>query len=136
MTLHQDIRNALEGELSNVSSLPADVDPENVHFDPTTGTEWVRIRLQPTQRRPTTIGPNPNKRAQGIFLVDVFRPQNEGPESAEQIADDVLQQFEPGKVLKQNNRRIHVQWSERAQARSDPPWYMVPVSVAWYLIET
>ena len=73
-----DIRRGLEYELSQVTDIPS-IAYENVSFDPTTGTSWVRPTFIPTSRRPAVRGTSPQQLYTGIFRVDCFVAEGSGP---------------------------------------------------------
>lgn len=137
MSVGNDIRAALEQEIANVSGVPASSQRawENARFEPTTGTTWLRMRLQPTETRPATRGDSPQIRHQGLFLVDVFAPADEGPASAETLADAIRDRYTVSKVLTENSTNVRFDYAERGQGVIDHPWYMVPVAIAWYAYE-
>lgn len=134
MTIYADIRNALEKQLVNVTNGPGagGIAWENYEFNPTTGTAWLRPTLSPTRGRPTDVSASGIKRYDGLFLVDVFAPQGDGPKKGDDLADAVVAAYPPGTPLTDNGVSVQIEWAEvSGSAVTDPPWYMVPVAVKW-----
>jgi len=129
--MYNDIRVALDSQLAALSNLP-EVDWENVEFSPISMEEWVQVRFAPAETRPAVAGPSPTERYNGSYLVNVFWPSYEGPQSADQLASDIKGQFPPGTTLTYNGVRVRIDYSERSQAIQEPPWYQVPVVIGWY----
>lgn len=132
MSIYGDIRAALESHISNVPGIPADRAWQNVRFEPTTGTTWVRMTLTPSRRRPQDVTANGLQRYDGLFLVDIFAPESNGPGPAETLADAVVGSFEAGTVLSSGGQTIEIEWAEISTAATDdPPWFQVPVTIKW-----
>lgn len=138
MTTTNDIRAALEAEIANVTGIPSAANRawENVRFKPTPNTSWVRMTLSPTGSRPAVRGPNPQLRYDGLFLVDVFVPEANGPAAADTLADNIRNSFTVDDVLTSGSTSVRFNYSERGQGFSDSPWYVVPVSISWYTYQT
>lgn len=134
MTAHADIRAALESEIANVTGIPSASNRswENVFFEPTTGTAWVRMTLNPTESRPAVRGSNPQLRYQGLFIVDCFLPEGNGPNAADTLADNIRNSYTVDDVLTSGSTNVRFEWSERDQAVLESPWYRVQVRIAWY----
>lgn len=141
MSAIADIRNALEAHVSNIVGVPstpsvaAANDWENVLFTPDVDpvpVGFFRIRFAPTSRRPTDITATGVKRYDGLFLIDVFWPSNEGPNAADEKADAIIDAYDAGGTLTSNGVNVRLEYAERrAGAIFDPPWYQVPVSIKW-----
>jgi hypothetical protein len=138
MTAFNEIREALETEIANVTGIPASSQRawENAQFEPTPGTTWVRMTLQPTEQRPAVRGGSPQLRYQGLFLVDVFTEVDQGPSEADELADNIRAQYSVGTILTAGSTTVRFEYAERGQGTTDPPWYMVPVEIAWYSYQT
>ena len=132
MTTFNDIRAALESEVANVPGIPAQRAWENVRFEPTTGTPWVRMTLLPGSTRPAYLGADPENRHDGLFQVDIFWPENQGPASADTLADNVRSRYKVSNTLTAGTTNVRFNWSERLPARMDGPWYVVSVRASWY----
>jgi hypothetical protein len=157
-SIYDNIRAALEVKLSNVSGLP-EVAWENLTYEPTTGTSFVKPRLIPTIREPAVRGLNPQIYYQGLFRVDCFVPEGLGPRAADELADKIIDAFEAttsiyyepstnsiltesgaflitesgGKVLQDGVINLSIRYSEREQGMPDGAFFMVPVNISWYI---
>lgn len=138
MSATEDIRSALESQISNVVGVPTTDKRswENVHFEPPEGETWIRGTVLWGRSRPSVVGPNPQLMYTGIFQVDVFIPRGTqstpgGPNAADVLADAIRDAYDAGDVLTKNATRVHIEWSERLPGRPDNPWYMVPVIIRW-----
>ena len=134
MSVFSDIRTALESQIASVTGIPSAANRswENVRFEPTTGTPWVRMTLLPGESRPAIRGENPVLSYLGLFQVDVFEPSGGGPRTADTLADAIRDQFSSGTDITVNTTTTRIRWSERLPGRLDPPWYMVPIQISWY----
>lgn len=136
-SIHNDIRAALESHLSNISGLP-DIAYENVSFDPTTGTSYVKCQYVPTLRRPAVRGLNPQQRYQGIFAVTVYAPEGNGPATADATANTIIEAFEATTDISFTNASsetitLSIDYAERQQGFVDSPWYYIPIDIGWYI---
>lgn len=134
MSIYGDIRAALESQVSSVSGIPSAANRawQNVRFEPTTGTTWVRMTLNPSRRRPQDVTATGLQRYDGLFLVDVFAPEANGPAAAETLADAVVDSFEAGTVLSSGGQTIEIEWAEiSTSAVADSPWFQVPITIKW-----
>lgn len=138
MSAYTDIRAALEQQIASISGIPSASNRawENVVFNPTTGTPWVRMTLLPGESRPAVRGANPVLEYVGLFQIDVFQPQGKGPNPADVLADAIRDQFAPGTDITVNSTTTRIRWSERMPGEVDPPWYKVSVTVSWYTFRT
>lgn len=134
MTVFNSIRAALETEIANITGIPSSANRawENRVFNPTTGTPYVRMTLVPTESRPAVRGPNPQKRYQGLFMVDCFYPLESNLAVVDALADNICAAYTVDDVLTSGSINVRFDYAERGQAVIDHPWYMVPVSIAWY----
>ena len=134
MTIYNDIRAALDTQLITATGFPAEAHRawENVRFEPTTGTTWVATILLPAESRPAIMGPAPQQLYTGLYQVDIFAPEGEGPAEAETLADNIRAVFTVDDVLTSGSVNVRFRYSERIPAPPDPPWYRARVNVAWY----
>lgn len=129
--IHKEIRAALETQLSQVVSLPQ-VAYQNVPFSPTTGTSYIEVKYLPTSRRPAVRGLNPTQRYQGVFAINCYAPEGNGPAVAETIAENVANAFEATTSFTLNNVTVSIDYSEIQQGFLDSPWFVVPINIGWY----
>ena len=136
-SIYDDIRSALEVKLSTIPGIP-DIAYENVSYAPTTGSSFVQPRFIPVSRRPAVRGLNPQLRYEGVFKVFCFAPEGNGPSTADDLANKVLESFEAAtdiSFINSDNDTIivSIDYSERDNGFVDSPWYYVPVDIGWYI---
>jgi len=136
-SIQNDIRAALESHLSVTSDLP-DIAYENVAFEPTTGTSFLKVQYLPTVTRPAVRGLNPQLRYQGVFSVTVFAPEGQGPATADDYANKVIDAFAATTDISFTNGDaetiiVSIDYAERQQGMIDSPWYFVPINIGWYI---
>jgi len=136
-SIHNDIRAALETHISTTANLP-DIAYENVAFEPTTGTSFIRVMYLPTVTRPAVRGLNPQLRYQGVFAVTVFTPEGNGPSTADGYVNKVINAFQATTDISFTNAqsetiKLSIDYAERQQGLIDSPWYYVPINIGWYI---
>ena len=136
-SIQNDIRAALESHLAGTSGLP-DIAYENVAFEPTTGTSFLKVQYLPTVTRPAVRGLNPQLRYQGVFSVTVFAPEGQGPATADDYANKVIDAFAATTDISFTNADtetiiVSIDYAERQQGMIDSPWYFVPINIGWYI---
>jgi hypothetical protein len=134
-SVHIDVRRGLEYTLSAIHEIP-DIAYENISFEPTTGSSWVRPTFIPITRRPAVRGSRPQQFYSGIFRVDCFVAEGNGPHIADTLADDIMRQFEAATDITFNGKRISIEYAEREEGRLSSPWYFIPVNIGWYTYQT
>ena len=136
-SIHNDIRAALETHISTTANLPT-IAYENVVFEPTTGTSFNRVQYLPTVTRPAVRGLNPQLRYQGVFAVTVFTPEGNGPSTADDYVNKVINAFQATTDISFTNSqsqtfKVSIDYAERQQGLIDSPWYYVPINIGWYI---
>jgi hypothetical protein len=136
-SIHNDIRAALETHISTTANLPT-IAYENVAFEPTTGTSFVKVQYLPTITQPAVRGLNPQLRYQGIFAVTVFTPEGNGPSTADDYVNKVINAFQATTDISFTNAqsqtiKVSIDYAERQQGLIDSPWYYVPINIGWYI---
>jgi hypothetical protein len=136
-SIHNDIRAALETHISTTANLPT-IAYENVAFEPTTGTSFIRVMYLPTVTRPAVRGLNPQLRYQGVFAVTVFTPEGNGPSTADDYVNKVINAFQATTDISFTNAqsetiKLSIDYAERRQGLIDSPWYYVPINIGWYI---
>ena len=136
-SIQNDIRAALESHLSATSGLPS-IAYEKVAFEPTTGTSFLKVQYLPTVTRPAVRGLNPQLRYQGVFSVTVFAPEGQGPATADDYANKVIDAFAATTDISFTNGDaetiiVSIDYAERQQGMIDSPWYFVPINIGWYI---
>tara|TARA_R110000851_G_scaffold147401_1_gene287280 strand:+ start:607 stop:1014 length:408 start_codon:yes stop_codon:yes gene_type:complete len=131
-SIYDDIRAALETTLSSVTDVPS-VGWENVQFSPTTGQPYVKPRLIPTRREPAVRGTNPQMFYQGVFRVECYVPEDNGPSAGDELADKIIDAFEATTDVSYSGTIVSIRYAEREMAEIDGPFYMIPVNIGWYI---
>jgi len=136
-SIHNNIRAALETHISTTANLPT-IAYENVVFEPTTGTSFIRVQYLPTVTRPAVRGLNPQLRYQGVFAVTVFTPEGNGPSTADDYVNKVINAFQATTDISFTNSqsqtiKVSIDYAERQQGLIDSPWYYVPINIGWYI---
>ena len=136
-SIHNDIRAALETHISTTANLPT-IAYENIAFEPTTGTSFIRVQYLPTVTRPSVRGLNPQLRYQGVFAVTVFTPEGNGPSTADDYVNKVIDAFQATTDISFTNAqsetiKLSIDYAERQQGLIDSPWYYVPINIGWYI---
>tara|TARA_R110000772_G_scaffold7145_9_gene24506 strand:- start:951 stop:1373 length:423 start_codon:yes stop_codon:yes gene_type:complete len=136
-SIHNDIRAALESHLAATAGLPS-IAYENVAFEPATGTSYLSIQYLPTANRPAVRGLNPQLRYQGVFSVSVFTPEGQGPATADDYTNKVIDAFAATTDISFTNGdaetiTVSIDYAERQQGIIDSPWYFVPINIGWYI---
>jgi hypothetical protein len=126
------IRNALELHLSTIVSAPIIV-WENEDYDSSSGTPYIHAQLRPLVCKPESLGQLALTQYEGGFQIDLNYPLNQGPQSADVIADQIVGSlFKWGTILTTDTCLIRVLRSERSGPVFNDTWYRVPISVQWY----
>ena len=136
-SIQNDIRAALESKLAATADLPT-IAYENVAFEPTTGTSFLKVQYLPTVTRPAVRGLNPQLRYQGVFSVTVFTPEGKGPATADDYTNTVIDAFAATTDISFTNGdaetiTVSIDYAERQQGMVDSPWYFVPINIGWYI---
>lgn len=131
-SIYDDIRSALEVKLSAITDVPT-VGWENTQFSPTTGQSYLKPRLIPTRREPAVRGTNPQMYYQGIFRVECYVPEGNGPSAGDDLADKIMEAFDATTDVSQAGTILSIRYAEREQAEIDGPFYMIPVNIGWYI---
>lgn len=132
MTIINDIRACLDNHLAGASGLPT-IAYQNVPYEPTTGTSFVKASLNPTSRRPAVRGLNPQQRYDGFYSLLICTPEAMGPGAGYDIADLLLDRFNATTDISFNGLIISIDYSEVRTSFLDSPFYCTPVNVAWYI---
>lgn len=131
MTIINDIRACLDTHLSGTAGIPT-IARQNVPFEPTTGTSFVKADMIPTSRRPAVRGLNPQQRYDGLYSLLICTPEGLGPGAGYDIADLLLARFEATTDISNAGLTISVDYSEVRTSFLDSPFYCTPITVAWY----
>jgi hypothetical protein len=131
-SIYDDIRKALETKLAGISGIP-EIAWENVTFDPTTGTPYIKARFYPTLREPAHRGLNPQMLYRGLFQLQCCVPEGLGPSAADTLANLVLDNFEATSDITNGSTIVSIRYAERERGMSDGTHFVVPVNISWYI---
>jgi hypothetical protein len=134
MTIVSDIRAALETHLATTPALPRIAYP-NVPFEQNALAAHIEVDFSPTSRTPANRGPNPQYRHQGLFVLTVCVPEDQGSGQAYDIADVLLGRFAGSSDVLGFALPVSINTSEVLGDFKRPPFFCVPVSVSWYAYE-
>lgn len=132
MSIINDIRACLDTHLAGTVGLPT-VAHQNVPYEPTTGTAYVKVDMVPTSRRPAVRGLNPQQRYDGLYSILICTPENLGPGAGYDIADLLLDRFDATTDISLSGLTISIDYSEVRTSFLDSPFYCTPVTIAWYV---
>jgi hypothetical protein len=136
MTIINDIRACLDTHLSGAAGVPA-IARQNVPFEPTTGTSFIKADLVPTLRRPAVRGLNPQQRYDGLYSILICTPEGLGSGAGYDIADLLLDRFNATTDISYTNPSaqtyiVSIDYSEVRTSFLDSPFYCTPVTIAWF----
>lgn len=136
MTIINDIRACLDTHLSGTVGIPA-IARQNVPFEPTTGTAFVKADLVPTSRRPAVRGLNPQQRYDGLYNLLICTPEALGSGAGYDLADLLLARFNATTDISYTSPTndvtiISIDYSEVRTSFLDSPFYCTPLTIAWY----
>ncbi|MGI9143588.1 MAG: phage tail terminator-like protein [Fluviibacter sp.] len=132
MTIINDIRACLDTHLTGTVGIPT-IARQNVPFQPTVGTSFVKAEMVPTSRRPAVRGLNPQKRYDGLYTILICTPEAKGAGAGYDIADSLLARFDAGIDITYNGFIVSIDYSEVRASFLDSPFYCTPVTVGWYI---
>ena len=120
-SIHSDIRAALESKLANIAGIPP-IAFDNVPYDPTTGTSFIKSLYIPVTRVPAVRGLNPSQRYGGIYSVTVYCPEGNGPATADGIANTVIENFEAATDVSLNSFNVSLNMPENSKGSLNHLW--------------
>ena len=145
-SIHNDIRAALETHISTTANLPT-IAYENVAFEPTTGTSFVKVQYLPTITQPAVRGLNQSTgqphqhRYRGVFQLLLHYPEDVGSSASQEMVNTLIDRFESSTDISFTNSDpktiyVTVDYSEQMGAYNRSPWYVTPVNINWYCYDT
>lgn len=125
-----NIQKALDQRLNTVSGLPTVAWP-NIKFRPVRGTAHVRPTLLPaTSTKETYAGTDRNP---GIYQVDIYRPLDEGPKAALELADDIREHFDD-QILTESGQKVYIENISILPPTRQESWYVLSVEINYLSI--
>lgn len=123
---------ALDGHLANTANLPDLVFENAPVFDPVQGSTYVSVEFLPTRTRPVVIGPDPQKRYQGIYEMTVGVPRKRGPGQARDLAALLEERFAAHTAIAGVDVFVSLEYTETKGSFDRGDFYCIPVQVGWY----
>lgn len=125
-----DIKLAMRAKLLDIShsDMPAADQRHwmNLAFTPTVGTAYIRENFVVSSDRLTATA---QKTMMGFVQWTIFWPSDQPLDSAESLAEAIVDAFKPGVVL---SASVAVYRTERGGEGPDgDKWYRLPVTVYW-----
>jgi len=157
MSVYTSLTKALEKRMSSMANCPP-IARQNVAYNPTTDTTFIKTENYPTLRRSMTMGPDPFVRHEGMYRITVCSKIGVGVGANYTLVDTILDRFENTldlwydevedtlytqdeyEILTQSGdpliveRLIYltVRWSEASGPYVDHPWFCTPINVHYY----
>ncbi len=122
-TVSRDIQQRL---VDNWASTEIDID-ENVPFNPTNETEWIKLRIFDESTQRINIGMPGIHRNNGTIIVEIYTPLNRGTRTGRAYADSIADIFRD----KQFNG-ITCRSASISVPGEKEGWWMTVVSVPFY----
>lgn len=131
---YKDIRAALETTLNTVN-LPNNsyIAWENVDEDTDPTIPFIKPTFIPLIREPAVRGNNPQLYYKGLYKVDCYSLVNNGVADADDLADEVLEAFQPTSDVSFNGTIVSIQYSDREFGLEEDGFYQVTINIGWYL---
>ncbi|MEJ7929847.1 phage tail terminator-like protein [Ramlibacter sp. AN1015] len=129
---YQSIQTLLDAHLAATPDLPA-LQLENTRNIATSGTPFARATLQTTEAvRESSM----KTRHSGLYIVDLYYPQDTGVAAANAMADAVIARFDSAPLGRLSDDQVTVQlqraWRQSIGRRE--PFYALQVVVRWHAL--
>ncbi len=132
MNYEADIRDALLTQLKTVVSETL-IAEENIQFEPSDETPWVRETLLPGIPERVEIMQDGQSRQYGVYQVDVFTPSGIGTSIADALSKTIGDAFAAGSTYG-TDVVVHIRRSYGQPGREDGNWYHKPLVVEWWIM--
>lgn len=129
-----DIRIALENHLATMtyaSGLPSIAWP-NVPFTRPENAAYIQVSFRPVTNRPSVIGPDPQRRRSGLFMVTVYTPEMQGAAEGAALAAAIESRFAGSTVVTGTNALVSIEYAEVKSPLHATPFFAIPVEIGWY----
>lgn len=131
MSVHVDIRGALQTALAGVSGVP-DINYDTMPKNPTKGTPYIACAYIPVDSDRETIGASPSMDYTGEFLIRLHYPSGKGTSDIETMAGTIREAFPLDGSLSQNGVSVNIRSNTRSNIEPDTDWISLDVSIGWY----
>lgn len=127
------IRNALNAHLATLSPLPS-IAWENVAFTPSNTAVHLRVNFLPAPTRASANHRSAMDFESGVYQVDVYAPQNQGPNPASEVAESIRALFSRGAVLNgADGLRVNIESTPSiSQNDREGPFWRIRLVVRWF----
>jgi len=126
------IRNALNARLNTLPSLP-NVAWENIAFTPKTTETHLRVNFLPAPTRPAANHKSAMDFESGIYQIDVYSPQDQGPNPASDVAESIRQHFSRGSTLVNSGITVNVEATPSMTSNDrEGGFWRVRLTVPWF----
>lgn len=126
------IRNALNARLNTLASLPS-VAWENIAFTPKTTETHLRVNFLPAPTRPAANHKSAMDFESGVYQIDVYSPQDQGPNPASDVAESIRQHFSRGSTLVNSGITINIEATPSMTLNDrEGGFWRVRLTVPWF----
>lgn len=126
------IRNALNARLNSLSALPS-VAWENIAFTPKTNETHVRVNFLPGATRAAANHKSAMDFESGLYQLDIYAPQDQGPNTASTLAERIRQHFSRGLVLTNSGISVNIEATpSMVVADREGPFWRIRLTVPWF----
>lgn len=126
------IRNALNARLNTLPSLP-NVAWENIAFTPKTTETHLRVNFLPAPTRPAANHKSAMDFESGIYQIDVYSPQDQGPNPASDVAESIRQHFSRGSTLVNSGTTVNIEATPSMTLNDrEGGFWRVRLTVPWF----
>lgn len=96
---------------------------ENVNFEPTGGTPWVRLTVFRNPAAPDTMGSAGKDETIGLFQATLHYPEGEYAVTAKQKADEIMAAFAIGTKLSYDDQEVLITKKDRGTGYNEDGWF-------------
>jgi hypothetical protein len=141
MTKLNAIRTALGNHLATMSPAPPSIAWPNQPFTPAVdangrGVPYIRAQFIPVTRRPVVVGPSPEQRHTGLFMLTIYTPEDAGDSAGLILADSLVARFNGSSSIVAATVTVRLDYSEAKLPLHAPPFYVIPVEIGWHSFVT
>lgn len=116
--------------ISEIQSLVA---YPNKPFTPVAGKPHLRITNLHSQTVPAGYGDEADNYHTGVFVINVFYPENKGTTEPGDLVGALIAHFKRGTAMPGDDITVHVDgppW--RSPPLQPPQWYQLGINIPWY----
>ena len=136
MSSYDPIQSVLDFNLSEIADIP-DTVFENVRpIEQPYSSEFVWTQFIPVGRLPSSRGPDPLMRYNGLYIVNVCTPQNTGTKRSREIVELILGVFKGANHVSHGGFNVTIESSRQEQGFDLENHFCVPVNIDWYCYAT